>query len=80
MSYTVDQPGIRMNGNLPLFLGMANLILTFYENCMVLQSNHLPLVITITASADANAGTLIELLPQIKATRKDRATKMAEEH
>lgn len=47
-------------------LGQANFILTFYDSCMCLQANHLPLVITLTADADANAGALIELLPQLK--------------
>merc|ERR1712232_331157 len=48
-------------------LGQANFIMTMYDNCMCLQANHLPLVIRITAATTANAGALIEVLPQVKA-------------
>merc|ERR1712048_605897 len=48
-------------------LGQANFIMTMYDNCMCLQANHLPLVIRMIAAKTANAGSLIELLPQVKA-------------
>merc|ERR1712203_83996 len=48
-------------------LGQANFIMTMYDNCMCLQANHLPLVIRMIAAKTANAGALIELLPQVKA-------------
>eukprot|EP00933_Yihiella_yeosuensis_P010966 TRINITY_DN117893_c0_g1_i1.p1 TRINITY_DN117893_c0_g1~~TRINITY_DN117893_c0_g1_i1.p1 ORF type:complete len:134 (-),score=27.59 TRINITY_DN117893_c0_g1_i1:133-534(-) len=48
-------------------LGQANFIMAMYDNCMCLQANHLPLVIRMMAEKNANAGALIELLPQVKA-------------
>merc|ERR1719215_692048 len=48
-------------------LGQANFIMTMYDTCMCLQANHLPLVIRMIADKTANAGALIELLPQVKA-------------
>mmetsp|Transcript_150189 Transcript_150189/g.273423 ORF Transcript_150189/g.273423 Transcript_150189/m.273423 type:complete len:134 (-) Transcript_150189:71-472(-) len=48
-------------------LGQANFIMTMYDGCMCLQANHLPLVIRMIAARTANAGALIELLPQVKA-------------
>merc|ERR1719471_1964272 len=47
-------------------LGQANFIMTMYDNCTCLQANHLPLVIRMIAAKNANAGALIELLPQVK--------------
>merc|ERR1712032_604387 len=48
-------------------LGQANFIMTMYDSCICLQANHLPLVIRMIASANANAGALIDMLPQVKA-------------
>mmetsp|Transcript_120491 Transcript_120491/g.236824 ORF Transcript_120491/g.236824 Transcript_120491/m.236824 type:complete len:134 (+) Transcript_120491:109-510(+) len=48
-------------------LGSANFIMTMYDNCMCLQANDFPLVIRMIAAKTANAGALIELLPQVKA-------------
>mmetsp|Transcript_45150 Transcript_45150/g.97993 ORF Transcript_45150/g.97993 Transcript_45150/m.97993 type:complete len:132 (+) Transcript_45150:40-435(+) len=47
-------------------LGQANHILTFYDTCICLQANHLPLVITLKASLTANPGELLDLLPDLK--------------
>merc|ERR1712083_482688 len=64
-------------------LGQANFIMTMYDNCMCLQANHLPLVIRMTASKTANAGALIELLPQVQAMlgpTKDVVTRETERY
>ncbi len=43
-------------------LGATSHIVTMHESCLILQANHLPLVITMTAEADADAEKLIDLL------------------
>uniref|UniRef100_A0A7S2PRG0 Roadblock/LAMTOR2 domain-containing protein n=1 Tax=Zooxanthella nutricula TaxID=1333877 RepID=A0A7S2PRG0_9DINO len=64
-------------------LGQANFIMTMYDNCICLQANHLPLVIRMIAAKGANAGALIELLPQVKAVlgpTKDVITRETENY
>ncbi len=47
-------------------LGSTNHIVTMHETCMILQANHLPLVITMTWGPDADWEKLIELLNVVK--------------
>merc|ERR1712151_1196236 len=64
-------------------LGQANFIMTMYDNCMCLQANHLPLAIRMIAAKTANAGALIELLPQVQAMlgpTKDVVTRETERY
>eukprot|EP00927_Polykrikos_kofoidii_P054096 TRINITY_DN48577_c0_g1_i1.p1 TRINITY_DN48577_c0_g1~~TRINITY_DN48577_c0_g1_i1.p1 ORF type:complete len:138 (-),score=16.61 TRINITY_DN48577_c0_g1_i1:250-663(-) len=48
-------------------IGQASFIMSFFDNCMCLQANYLPLVIRIIADKTANAGALIEMLQHVKA-------------
>eukprot|EP00388_Colpodella_angusta_P000160 GDKJ01000583.1.p1 GENE.GDKJ01000583.1~~GDKJ01000583.1.p1 ORF type:complete len:131 (+),score=23.08 GDKJ01000583.1:48-440(+) len=48
-------------------LGETDHFLVCYKGIVYLQANHLPLVITIIATPQANLGYLIELLPALRA-------------
>ena len=48
-------------------LGATNHIVTMHESCLILQANHLPLVITMTAEPEADAEKLIDLLNVVQA-------------
>ncbi|CAK0876070.1 unnamed protein product, partial [Prorocentrum cordatum] len=60
-------------------LGQANFIMTMYDSCMCLQANHLPLVIRMIASTNANAGALIDMLPHVKSLLESTKEAIAQE-
>lgn len=47
-------------------LGANETVTALYDGLLVVHINHLPLVITLLASEDANAGTLVDLAADLK--------------
>eukprot|EP00455_Lapot_gusevi_P038164 TRINITY_DN4275_c0_g1_i9.p1 TRINITY_DN4275_c0_g1~~TRINITY_DN4275_c0_g1_i9.p1 ORF type:complete len:146 (-),score=38.40 TRINITY_DN4275_c0_g1_i9:304-687(-) len=51
-----------------LQLGRNQTITSFYQDFVLIHVNHMPIVITLLASADANLGFLLSLVPRLKAS------------
>ena len=60
-------------------LGATNHIVTMHETCLILQANHLPLVVTMTAEPDADAEKLIDLLNVLQAVLEPTREVIAKE-
>eukprot|EP00004_Rigifila_ramosa_P017716 TRINITY_DN4336_c0_g1_i1.p1 TRINITY_DN4336_c0_g1~~TRINITY_DN4336_c0_g1_i1.p1 ORF type:complete len:136 (-),score=39.72 TRINITY_DN4336_c0_g1_i1:45-425(-) len=49
-----------------LGFGNNHMIATFFDNHLVVQINHQPLIITIVASSDSNPGLIMALAPELR--------------
>jgi len=48
-----------------LRLGKNKMLLSFYKDRLIVHINHLPIVISLIADVDANAGVLLALAPEL---------------
>jgi mitogen-activated protein kinase kinase 1 interacting protein 1 len=59
-----------------LALGKNQSITAFYQDHVIVHINHLPIVVTLVGTADANVGLMLSCAPKVKSSLESTRTQL----